>query len=225
MAGGRMTKAPRKRKYNRKPKTVTGTRKIAQQVVSKALKERGLKKLEFKYLSELGNSAIAGSSALWASSYNFLNPIAQGDNHNNRDGYEIQPVAVQIKLSASCLNGTSANLRILLIRWDAIAPPTSLGDFFESPTTPIDITTSLFNLENRSYFSVYVDKRVDITNLADSDGRYLFDYYLDCRSHKPCKFIGGLAGEGQMTQGRYYLLYMATDSVTLNFSNRFLFTG
>lgn len=224
MAAGRFYKTPGrkgKRKYVKK----TVTAKVAQQVVSKALKERGLKKLEFKYLSELANSATAGSSALWASSKNFLNPVAQGTAHNQRDGFQIQPVGLQLKLAAECLDGVSANIRILLVRWDGIAAPTQLSDFFESPTTPLDITNSLYNMENREYFHVYYDRRRDISNLADDDGRWLIDTYVDCKSHRPCKFTSGLGDESSMTQGRYYLLYFASQPVTIKFSNRFLFTG
>lgn len=195
-------------------------------IVSKALAQRGLNKVEYKYKDELNNSGVASNSGLWASSHNFLNDIIQGDGHSDRDGFEIQPVSLTMKISATCLNGLSAYCRLILIRWDGISAPTALNDIFTSWTSPLDCTTNLYHVENRSYFKVLMDKRFDISSLADSDGRYICDSYHDLRKHKPCKYTSSITtGDANMTQGRYYLIYFATDTVTLNFSNRFKFTG
>lgn len=209
-------------------KGVSAQAKVAKKVVDKALKQRGLKSVEPKYYTELNNGGVAQDTTIWAASSNIVNPIAQSDQHNGRDGYQIQPVRFEAKGVISVFNGVSATVRILFIRWDDTAIP-SLADIFESPSTPNSLPTALFNEEKRKHFKVYYDKRFVLSSLADSYGRQLFDIKVNCRSHKPVIYTSGAYSESAFTQGRYYLLYMsdvsASNGPLVDWVQRFYYTG
>lgn len=211
-----------------KTKKSTAQAKVAKKVVDKALKQRGLKTVEPKYYSELGNLGVAQNTTIWAASSNIANPIVQSDQHNGRDGYQIQPVRYEAKGVLSVSNGYSGTARVLFIRWDDTAIPT-LADIFESPSTPNSLPTALFNQEKRKHFKVYYDKRFVLSSLADSYGRQLFDIKVNCRSHKPVIYTTGAYSESAFTQGRYYLLYMsdndATNGPLIEWTQRFFYTG
>lgn len=203
-------------------------KKVASAVVTKALKTRGLKTVEQKYYSEINNTGIMQNTLTWSASSNILNPLVQSDAHDGRDGYQVQPVNIQVKGIINCSNGVSGIGRVLLVRWDDSDIP-SLSDFFESPASALQLPTVLFNREQRKNFKVYYDRSFIISSLADSKGRAVFNINVNCRSHKPVIYTSGAYSESAFTQGRYYLLYFsdvsATNGPVINFSNRFTYTG
>jgi len=222
---------PKKRRYaTYAPRDAKGRvmKKVAQSVVSKALKSRGLKTVEKKYYSEIDNTGIMQNTLTWSASSNLINPISQSDAHDGRDGYQVQPVSIQVKGIISCSNGVSGIARLLLIRWDDSEIPT-MADLFESPATAQQLPTVLFDPEQRKNFHVYYDKSWVISSLGDSKGRAVFNINVNCRSHKPVIYTAGAYSESAFTQGRYYLIYMsdvsATNGPVINFSNRFNYTG
>lgn len=216
----------RRRVYVKKRKTMA-EKKMAK-VVRKELKDRGILRPELKYYTEFANTAVLQDDLIWANHSNFLNPIAQGDAHNQRDGFDIQPIKLEIKIQLQQFSNNVGIARILVIRWEDEDEPI-LGHIFEDPTSTGLLINCLYNPFWKNSYKILFDKSYPLAGTFNNNtGSIPVDLSINLKNHGLVKYTDNSGTVANVHQGRYYLVYMSdrasAQGPIMNFTNRFYYT-
>lgn len=215
-----------RRVYRRKTKKRAVSETAIKKVVRKEFKNKGLKNVEKNWVT-ITHDVTLDNDTTWNGLRNTLNLSSQGDGLGQHQGNSVQPLSMELK-GIILAGGSTANCRLLFIRWEPASIP-SLADILDNPTgvAADQIVNVPYNRTNRKSFKVLWDKSFFITGTYDNAKCAMtFHKRFNLKSHSYCFYSGTTAVEGDISKGKYYLIYMSdvgTGDPIMRYSSTFTY--